>query len=256
MDQTFDRSLTRRRFVGLGLAGAATMFAGAGLGWAATEAATARLKARPGKPTQKVKPGIQPLGLAKGKDGTLSVPPGYSPDKPVPLMIMLHGARGRSEAYNLLSTEAGKLGIAVVVPDSRAQTWDIVLGGFGPDIAFLEKTLEHTFDRVNVDPKRLCLAGYSDGGSYALSVGLINGDLFTHVMAFSPGFMETPSRQGKPAIWVSHGTKDPILSIDRTSRRIVPQLKEWGYEVRYKEFEGGHELSPDLGNEAFRWFRG
>lgn len=264
MDQTSNQALTRRRFVGLGMAGAATiftgtMFAGSGLTWAAaTETGTARFKARPGKPTQKLKPGIQPLGLAKGKDGTLSIPPGYSPDKPAPLMIMLHGARGRSEAYNLLSTEAGKLGIVVVVPDARssAQTWDLVLGGFGPDIAFLEKTLAHTFSLVNVDPKRLCLAGYSDGASYALSVGLVNGDLFSHVMAFSPGFMNAPSRTGKPAIWVSHGTKDPILPIERTSRRLVPQLKEWGYNVRYKEFEGGHELSPVLGNEAFRWLRG
>jgi phospholipase/carboxylesterase len=249
-----DQSLTRRRLVGLGLAGAATMFAGAGLAWSATE--SARLKARPGKPALKVKTGIQPLGLAKGRDGTLSVPPGYSPDKPVPLLIMLHGAGGRSGGLNRFSTEAGKLGIAVVVPDSRGQTWDMVIGGFGPDVAFLDKALEHTFARVHVDPRRVCLAGYSDGGSYSLSVGLINGDLFTHVIAFSPGFMETPSRQGKPAIWISHGTRDPVLSIDRTSRRIVPQLKHWGYEVRYKEFEGGHELSPDLGNEAFRWFRG
>lgn len=257
MDERVDQGLTRRRFVGLGLVGAAAMFSGAGLAWAAAgTTGTARLKARPGKPTRKVKPGIQPLGLAKGRDGTLSIPPGYNPDKPVPLMIMLHGARGRSEAYNLLSTEAGKLGIAVVVPDARAQTWDIVLGGFGPDIAFLDKALEHTFAHVNVDPKRLCLAGYSDGASYALSVGLVNGDLFSHVMAFSPGFMETPSRTGKPAIWVSHGTKDPVLAIDRTSRRIVPQLKQWGYDVRYKEFEGGHELAPELGIEAFRWLRG
>lgn len=257
VDQTSEQTLTRRRFVGLGLAGAAALLAGSGLAWPATaETGVARLKARPGKPTQKLKPGIQPLGLAKGKDGTLSIPPGYSPDKPAPLMIMLHGARGRTEAYNLLSTEAGKLGIVVVVPDARSQTWDLVLGGFGPDIAFLEKTLEHTFSRVSVDPKRLCLAGYSDGGSYALSVGLVNGDLFSHVMAFSPGFMNTPSRTGKPAIWVSHGTKDPVLPIERTSRRIVPQLKQWGYNVRYKEFEGGHELSPVLGDEAFRWLRG
>jgi phospholipase/carboxylesterase len=251
-----NQSLTRRRLVGLGLAGAATMFAGAGLAWPATETATARLKARPGKPVRKVATGIQPLGLAQGRDGTLSVPPGYSPDQPVPLLIMLHGAGGRSGGFSRLSTEVGKLGIAVVVPDSRGQTWDMVLGGFGPDVAFLDKTLEHAFARLNVDPRRVCLAGYSDGGSYSLSVGLVNGDLFTHVIAFSPGFMETPSRQGKPAIWISHGTRDPVLSIDRTSRRIVPQLKQWGYDVLYKEFEGGHELSPDLGNEAFRWFHG
>jgi len=39
-----------------------------------------------------------------------------------------------------------------------------------------------------------CNRGFSDGASYALSVGITNGDLFTHVIAFSPGFV-APARQ-------------------------------------------------------------
>lgn len=38
-----------------------------------------------------------------------------------------------------------------------------------------------------VDTTRLGVGGFSDGASYALSLGLTNGDLFTHVIAFSPG---------------------------------------------------------------------
>jgi predicted esterase len=36
----------------------------------------------------------------------------------------------------------------------------------------------------------LAVSGFSDGASYALSIGPANGDLFTHVMAFSPGFAD------------------------------------------------------------------
>jgi hypothetical protein len=42
-------------------------------------------------------------------------------------------------------------------------------------------------------------------------LGLINGDLFTHVMAFSPGFLVADRRDGRPAIFISHGTPDAIL---------------------------------------------
>lgn len=247
--------ITRRRFLGWGLAGAATAVSGSYLGSRlfAADGDVARFKARPGKPTKPAKIGLHDLGLAKGKDGVLSVPPGYKPEKPVPLIFMLHGALGRYDGYNMFCKVAAEDGIAVVTPDSRGRTWDLMLGGFGPDIAFLERALEYTFDHVAIDPKRIALAGFSDGASYALSVGLANGDLFTHVMAFSPGYMMPPSRVGKPRVFVTHGSHDEVLPVSSSRNRIVPQLKQWGHEVIYKEFNGGHALDPELGREAFRW---
>ncbi|HBL31477.1 MAG TPA: hypothetical protein DD490_32035 [Acidobacteria bacterium] len=248
-------SITRRRFLGWGAAGAAMAWAGGSLAsrlWAA-DGGTARFKARPGKPTKPAKIGLHELGLAKGKDGVLSVPPGYTPGKPVPLIFMLHGALGRYDTYNEICKIAAQEGIAMVTPDARNQTWDLIRGGFGPDIEFLERALAYTFDHVAIDPRRIGLAGFSDGASYALSVGLANGDLFSHVMAFSPGFMAPPSRTGKPKIFVSHGKQDEILSFAGTRDRILPQLRSWGYEATFRELPGGHRLDPDVIREAFRW---
>jgi poly(3-hydroxybutyrate) depolymerase len=56
-------------------------------------------------------------------------------------------------------------------------------------------SITHTL-QCTVDPQRICVSGFSDGASYALSLGLANGDLFTHVAAFSPGFMRPPCTQG------------------------------------------------------------
>jgi hypothetical protein len=67
--------------------------------------------------------------------------------------------------------------------------------------------------------------GLSDGASYALSLGLLNGDLFTHVIAFSPGFVAKGTRRGNPQVFVSHGLRDQVLPIDRCSRRIVRDLR-------------------------------
>jgi phospholipase/carboxylesterase len=45
-----------------------------------------------------------------------------------------------------------------------------------------------------------------------------------------------------------------VLPIDRCSRRIVPQLERAGYDVLYREFDGGHTISPDIASEAVSWF--
>ena len=98
------------------------------------------------------------------------------------------------------------------------------------------------FEHADIDAKRLGIGGFSDGASYALSIGLANGDLFARIFAFSPGFISEASPVGKPKIDIWHGTRDEILPIDATSRRIVPRLKRLGYEVTYVEFDGPHTV--------------
>jgi phospholipase/carboxylesterase len=44
------------------------------------------------------------------------------------------------------------------------------------------------------------------------------------------------------------------LPIDQTSRRIVPELERNGYEVRYREFAGGHSIPAEIAREAVEWF--
>jgi phospholipase/carboxylesterase len=147
-------------------------------------------------------------------------------------------------------------GIIALIPESRSGgSWDIITGrAFGPDVAFLDRALSHAFDNCNVDPKRIAVGGFSDGASYALMMGLANGDLFSHILAFSPGYYVPVTRHGKARIFVSHGTADAVLNIDRTSRRIVPLLRETGYVVNYKEFDGPHRVPPEIARAAFEWF--
>jgi len=168
---------------------------------------------------------------------------------------MLHGRGGGSQHLQGFCEDAAKGGIAVAVPDSRGLTWDRIKGSFGPDIDFLDRALQFAFDHVAVDPQRLAIAGFSDGGSYSLSVGLSNGDLFSHVIAYSPEFVSAPIRFGKPPIFITHGVQDPLLSINLTES-MVRQLKLTGYTVELKEFSGGHYMPPDLVRESLRWFTG
>jgi phospholipase/carboxylesterase len=117
----------------------------------------------------------------------------------------------------------------------------------------LDDALAEVFAAYPVDPARIALGGFSDGASYALSLGLSNGDLVTHLIAFSPGFAVPAARRGRPRVLVTHGTSDTVLPIDRCSRRLVPQLRRAGYDVTYEEFEGGHVLPPALARGAVAW---
>ena len=248
--------MTRRRLVLLALRGALAAVCAPFLFARRVEAAgSARLQARPAKPTQQAQPGRRAFGLGGARDGYLSVPQNYDPARPVPFILMLHGAHGGGASLTKFCESAAKEGIAVAVPESRGLTWDRIKGSFGPDIAFLDRVLAETFDRLTVDPRRLAIAGFSDGASYALSVGLSNGDLFSHVMASSPGFLAAPLRHGKPFLFITHGVKDPILSVNFTEG-MVRHLKEAGYAVEYKGFSGGHFMPPELVKESFRWFAG
>lgn len=215
-----------------------------------------RLDARPAAPIRPAaETGPHPLELAPGRDGLVYVPNGYTLDVPAPLVVMLHGAGGNAEGgLAPLQPLADAAGLLLLAPESRGRTWDVIIGGFGPDVEFIDDALGQVFDSYNVDAERVAVAGFSDGASYALSLGLTNGELFSHVIAFSPGFMAPGADQGAPAIFISHGTGDDVLPIDRCSRRIVPALQRDGYEVDYREFEGGHTVPPEMAEAALRTF--
>jgi phospholipase/carboxylesterase len=97
---------------------------------------------------------------------------------------------------------------------------------YGPDAEFIDRALEQTFDRLAVDAKKLAVEGFSDGASYTLSIGLTNGDLFTHVLAFSPGFAAPAGREGTPRIFVSHGVNDNVLPLSLSEARLLGAQQE------------------------------
>jgi phospholipase/carboxylesterase len=101
-----------------------------------------------------------------------------------------------------------------------------------------------------VDPQRMMIAGFSDGASYALSLGLVNGDAWRRTAAFSPGFIVPAEWHGSPTFFVSHGRSDNILPIDVAGRRVVTMLQRGGYRVRYREFDGGHTIPPEIREEG------
>jgi phospholipase/carboxylesterase len=199
--------------------------------------------------------GVQPLGLGQERDGLLYVPKRYDPATPGPLLILLHGAGGRgTQSVDLFTETAEARGYLILSPDSRGRTWDVILGGYGPDVVFIDRALTQIFDTYAVEPRRIAVGGFSDGASYALSLGLINGALFSDILAFSPGFAAPTRAEDTPRVFISHGVDDRVLPIDACSRRLAPALKREGYDVAYREFEGGHVVPPEMVTAAIARF--
>jgi predicted esterase len=208
-------------------------------------AAEGRLDARPVSAPAAVPypPGVCTLELGPYAQAQLVVPEG--PPRPRPLLVFFHGAGGAAaQSVALVGDPATARDALVLAPSSVAPTWDLVAGGLGRDVAVLDAALEQVFARQPVT--RVALGGFSDGASYALSLGLANGDLADAVLAFSPGFATPPRRVGRPRVWISHGTDDRVLPVARCGRRLARELDAGGYDVTYEEFDGGHVVPPDL----------
>jgi predicted esterase len=92
------------------------------------------------------------------------------------------------------------------------------------------------------------VAGFSDGASYALSriaTGTLR--LGDRLLARLPGRRRS---NGAPRFYLSHGTEDQVLPIERCSRRLAPALERSGYDVTYEEFVGGHAVPAAIRRSA------
>ncbi len=216
-----------------------------------------RLSFRPGNlPDKQALPaGRHNLGIASERDAVLIVPDDLQPGVPVALLVMFHGAGGSADkVLPFLIEHARQHGFLLLLPQSQFPTWDLVVGGNGPDLERLDKALHEVASRFYIDPSHLGFAGFSDGGSYALSVGLTNGDFVSHVIIFSGGFMSVLQQNGAPRIFIAHGLEDEQLSIETSARPHVTKLKAAGYDVTSLEFKGPHRIEPAVVSVAMDFF--
>lgn len=203
-------------------------------------------------PPMGLTPGIHRLNSESGS-ALLYVPA----DRPGlrPLLVVFHGAGGEARTMiDLLKSQAEEQGVVLLAPQSADHTWDRITGDYGADAAVLQQLLTAVATLLPLDPARVGVGGFSDGASYALSLGLDNGDVFSSVLAFSPGFIAPEHRRGSPRVFVAHGTADQVLNVDQCGRAVVARLKEMGYGVTYREFQGPHVVPADVAVAGAKWF--
>jgi len=222
-------------------------------------ALTGRLDFRPGAaPTaERLPPGRHGLAFPEGREAVLVVPEGLPAVGPVPLLVMFHGAGGEANrVLPHLVRHARARRFLLLAPQAMFPTWDIVIGGHGPDLQRLDGALASVAARFRLDPAHLAFAGFSDGGSYALSLGLTNGDVASHVIGLSAGFMNAFTQTGTPKVFLAHGRSDRQLPIETSAHPHARRLLESGYDLTLQPFDGDHVIVPWVVERAVEFFLG
>lgn len=188
-----------------------------------------------------------------------------------PLLVLLHGAgRDRLNMIQRFEAEADKRGIVLLAPTSKGVTWDAITIATTPTTfdSPLQLKQGHRFSRsrdsdrveaaianlakiIPVDRAHTVLAGFSDGATFALAMGLERSHQFEAVIAWSPGIaIESEGVARGRRVLVSHGRQDPLLHFEVTCGEIVPLLRSEGANVTFLSFDGVHEV-PQAEKDAF-----
>lgn len=169
-----------------------------------------------------------PFGGARPVD--LYVPTAYSPEKPAPLVVLLHGygASGKvQELYFGLRGHAESRGFLFAHPDgtidktgkrfwNASECCDFASSGVD-DVAYLDGLVEEIGKRYKVDPKRVFLIGHSNGGFMSYRLACDKANRFAAIASLA-GTMWADASRCKPSEPVSilhiHGTGDDTIAYE------------------------------------------
>jgi phospholipase/carboxylesterase len=208
---------------------------------------------------------------------TAHVPAGKGP---FPTILALHG--WGASAHDLLGLAPrvldgeviflcpqGPLGLQVA-PGQRGYGWFPLSGGGDVDPAaivgargVLEGFLEDALALYPIDPERLVILGFSQGGVMAYDLALGRPERFAALIALSSWLpdavvsglpateQEIAARAALPTLLI-HGTRDPMIAIEN-ARQAQAKLARLGVHAAWGEYEMGHEISANALRDLLGW---
>jgi phospholipase/carboxylesterase len=204
---------------------------------------------------------------------TAHVPAG---DGPFPAIIALHG--WGASAHDLLGLapmlHGGRALVLcpqgpVAVPFGGGQYgygWFPLRMGEATDVAafrhasdLLRDFIRQVVVRYPIEPEKIVLAGFSQGGMMAYDLGLREPARFAGLAALSSWFPpqlvedlpKLPEHEGFPVL-VVHGTRDNRIEVER-ARESREALRPYGVGLTYREFDMGHEIRQDALKVVLQW---
>jgi phospholipase/carboxylesterase len=204
---------------------------------------------------------------------TAHVPAG---DGPFPTIVALHGwGASAHDLFGLAPLLHG--GEAVVLcpqgpvevpigPGMTGHGWFPLEPGKPPDPEEFRKgarALREFFaearERYPIDPSRVVLLGFSQGGAMAYEWALSEPESVAGLIALATWLPEPlasavgnrPGQADLPVL-VLHGTQDAMVSVDM-ARASRERLRDFGVRLMYRELEMGHEVSREALELIVRW---
>ncbi|HEX2253485.1 MAG TPA: alpha/beta hydrolase-fold protein [Thermoanaerobaculia bacterium] len=204
---------------------------------------------------------------------TAHVPAG---EGPFPTVLALHG--WGASAHDLLGLSPLVHGgrALVLCPQGEAEVpigggavghgWFPLVPGQPPDpeafrraLASIEQFVDTAAERYPVDPERLMVLGFSQGGLMAYGLALGRPERFAGLAALSSWFPAplaevlppTEAHHDLPVL-VVHGTRDTLVDVER-ARESRERLRPYGVRLMYRELDMAHEISREALTVILRW---
>jgi phospholipase/carboxylesterase len=122
-------------------------------------------------------------------------------------------------------------------------------------LAFLDAAIE----RYPIDPSKLLVLGFSQGGVMAYTLALSDPERFAALLALSTWFpaelldhMADASAAQHLPTWIQHGTRDDMVPVER-ARTSVETLRDRRLPLIYREYDMGHEINGQSIKELTHW---
>ncbi len=169
------------------------------------------------------------------RDFVVHVPPSYSPDQPVPLVVNIHGATSNAaqqEAVSQWHAKADEEGFIVVAPQAIGvpPVWlGVMLDAQGePDMLFFDGLLAHLKAQLSIDPNRIYATGLSNGGTMSNRLGCDRSETFAAIapVAGAHSGLHLCDNQLPVSVLAIHGTDDQIIPYEGNGSD-VPPVRVW-----------------------------
>ncbi|MFN8546411.1 MAG: alpha/beta hydrolase-fold protein [Candidatus Eisenbacteria bacterium] len=197
--------------------------------------------------------------MAANRPPLVFLPERYDSTRAAPLIIALHGfgadAMDIASAWREVASQAGAI---LAAPDAVRPT----ANGRGFQWLYADEgewrvldTLDQMKARYRIDPTRVILTGFSQGGNLTLTTGLAYPDLFTGLIPMSgfytPEEMPLDTRTVvRPRIYLMIGGNDRGTATFEAARRDLERAE---YPVRLLTYPGvGHAFPPNAQEELTR----
>lgn len=191
----------------------------------------------------------------------------YEPGYAYPLLVWLHGAGDDESQLTRIMPTISLRNYVAVAPRGNAPHGEGRLARFSWsqarwDVQQAEQrildSVSEAQDRLNINARRIFIAGFDSGGTMALRLGLTHPDLFAGALSFDGGL----PMDGAPLARLEECRELPILmatgqeSQRYPAKRVCKDLRllhTAGMNLSVRQYPGGDDLRMEMLRDVDRW---
>ncbi len=194
--------------------------------------------------------------MAADSKPLVMVPDGLDPQQPAPLIIAMHGYGDTVENFARVWKKAAEdRGAILVLPRAvRSAGTGFQWGEVNEADWLLTRALDAATAQHNIDPRKIVLTGFSQGGYMSYNLGMKHRDRITGVIPvagqYTRSLAEAPANGPRPRVYIMVGSEDREEGSNRLAHR---DYRAVGMRVELVVYPGlGHTFPENSDAELLK----